>query len=65
MNSDAHMKIPIAFTRKRFRENLRTKRSSNYVVEQLVENRAWLVAANNMGLTVADDELREVDHADP
>ena len=30
-----------------------------YVVEQLVENRVWLVAAHNMGLTVADDELRE------
>jgi len=30
------------------------------VVDQLVDNRTWLIAAKNMGLTVADDELREV-----
>jgi hypothetical protein len=30
------------------------------VVNQLVDNRTWLIAARNMGLTVADDELREV-----
>jgi len=29
------------------------------VVNQLVDNRTWLIAARNMGLTVADDELRE------
>jgi hypothetical protein len=30
-----------------------------YVVEQLVDHRLWLIAAHNMGLTVSDDELRE------
>ncbi len=30
------------------------------VVNQLVDNRTWLIAARNMNLTVADDELREV-----
>jgi len=30
------------------------------VVDQLVDNRTWLVAAKNMGLTVTDAELREV-----
>ena len=30
------------------------------VVDQLIDNRTWLIAAKNMGLTVADDELREV-----
>ena len=29
------------------------------VVDQLVDNRTWLIAAKNMGLTVADDDLRE------
>jgi peptidyl-prolyl cis-trans isomerase D len=29
-----------------------------YVVEQLVDNRVWLIAAHNMGLAVTDDELR-------
>lgn len=31
-----------------------------YVVEQLVDNRVWLIAAKNMGLTVADEDLRDV-----
>lgn len=31
-----------------------------YVVEQLVENRAWLIAAQNMGITVTPDDLRDV-----
>ncbi len=31
-----------------------------YVVEQLVENRVWLVAAKNMGLTIANEDLRDV-----
>jgi hypothetical protein len=30
-----------------------------YVVEQLVDSRVWLIAAHNMGLTVSDDDLRE------
>jgi SurA N-terminal domain len=30
-----------------------------YVVEQLVDNRVWLIAAKNMGLTVADEDLRD------
>jgi peptidyl-prolyl cis-trans isomerase D len=30
-----------------------------YVVEQLVDHRVWLIAAHNMGLTVSDDDLRE------
>ena len=30
-----------------------------YVVEQLVDNRVWLIAAKNMGLTVSDEDLRE------
>ncbi|HLZ34386.1 MAG TPA: SurA N-terminal domain-containing protein [Nitrospira sp.] len=30
-----------------------------YVVEQLVDNRVWLIAAKNMGLTIADEDLRE------
>ena len=30
------------------------------VVDQLIDNRTWLIAAKNMGLTVADDDLREV-----
>src|SRR6185437_11504409 len=30
-----------------------------YVVEQLIDNRVWLIAAHNMGLTVSDDDLRE------
>lgn len=29
------------------------------VVDQLIDNRTWLIAAKNMGLTVANDELRE------
>lgn len=30
-----------------------------YVVEQLVDHRVWLIAAHNMGLSVSDDDLRE------
>jgi len=30
-----------------------------YVVEQLVDNRVWLVAAQKLGLTVADEDLRD------
>jgi alkylhydroperoxidase family enzyme len=30
------------------------------VVDQLIDNRTWLIAAKNMGLTVANDDLREV-----
>jgi hypothetical protein len=30
-----------------------------YVVEQLVDNRVWLIAAKNMGLTIADEDLRD------
>ncbi|HTL61145.1 MAG TPA: SurA N-terminal domain-containing protein [Nitrospira sp.] len=30
-----------------------------YVVEQLVDHRVWLIAAHNMGLTVSNDDLRE------
>lgn len=30
-----------------------------YVVEQLVDNRVWLIAAKNMGLIVADEDLRD------
>jgi hypothetical protein len=30
------------------------------VMDQLVDNRTWLIAAKNMGLTVADGDLREV-----
>jgi len=30
------------------------------VIDQLVDNRTWLIAAKNMGLTVADADLREV-----
>jgi peptidyl-prolyl cis-trans isomerase D len=30
-----------------------------FVVEQLVDNRVWLVAAKNMGLTVSNDDLRD------
>jgi peptidyl-prolyl cis-trans isomerase D len=29
------------------------------VVEQLIDNRVWLVAARNMGLTVSDGDLRD------
>lgn len=29
------------------------------VLDQLVDNRTWLIAAKNMGLTVTDEELRE------
>ena len=29
------------------------------VVDQLIDNRTWLIAAKNMGLTVANDDLRE------
>jgi peptidyl-prolyl cis-trans isomerase D len=29
-----------------------------YVVEQLVDHRLWLIAAHNMGLSVSDEELR-------
>ncbi|HSF67334.1 MAG TPA: SurA N-terminal domain-containing protein [Nitrospiraceae bacterium] len=29
------------------------------VLDQLVDNRTWLIAAKNMGLTVTDQELRE------
>ena len=31
-----------------------------YVVEQLIENRLWLSVAKEMGLTVSDDDLRDV-----
>jgi SurA-like protein len=31
-----------------------------YVVEQLVDNRVWLIAAKNMGLTVTDEDLRDI-----
>jgi peptidyl-prolyl cis-trans isomerase D len=30
------------------------------VVDQLIDNRTWLIAAKNMGLTVSNDDLREV-----
>src|SRR3972149_4245247 len=30
------------------------------VVDQLIDNRTWLIAAKNMGLTVAKDDLGEV-----
>ena len=30
-----------------------------YVIEQLVDNRLWLIAAKNMGLTLADEDLRD------
>jgi hypothetical protein len=30
-----------------------------YVVEQMIDNRVWLIAAHNMGLTVSDEDLRE------
>ncbi|NOS83451.1 MAG: hypothetical protein E8D46_16170 [Nitrospira sp.] len=30
------------------------------VVDQLIDTRTWLIAAKNMGLTVSNDELREV-----
>jgi len=29
-----------------------------YVIEQLVDHRLWLIAAHNMGLSVSDEELR-------
>ena len=29
-----------------------------FVVDQLIDNRTWLIAAKNMGLTVADEDLR-------
>jgi peptidyl-prolyl cis-trans isomerase D len=29
-----------------------------FVLEQLIENRMWLIAAQDMGLTVSDDDLR-------
>jgi hypothetical protein len=31
-----------------------------YVVEQLVENRLWLIVAKEMGITVSPDDLRDV-----
>jgi SurA-like protein len=31
----------------------------HYVVEQLVDNRVWLIAAHNLRLTVSEDDLRE------
>jgi SurA-like protein len=31
----------------------------HYVVEQLVDNRVWLIAAHNLRLTVTEDDLRE------
>ncbi|HJT21202.1 MAG TPA: SurA N-terminal domain-containing protein [Nitrospira sp.] len=30
-----------------------------FVVDQLIDNRVWLIAAKNMGLTVSDEDLRE------
>ncbi|MBA5865338.1 MAG: hypothetical protein GDA67_01420 [Nitrospira sp. CR1.3] len=30
-----------------------------FVVEQLIDNRVWLVAAKHMGLTVSDEDLRD------
>ena len=30
-----------------------------YVVEQLIDNRLWLIAAKNMGLTIAEEDLRD------
>jgi len=30
------------------------------VIDQLVDNRTWLIAAKNMGITVDDNDLREV-----
>jgi hypothetical protein len=31
-----------------------------YVIEQLVDNRLWLIAAKDMGITVSDADLREM-----
>ena len=31
-----------------------------YVIEQLVDNRVWLIAAKDMGVTVTDADLREM-----
>ena len=30
-----------------------------YVVEQLIDNRLWLIAAKNMGLSIADEDLKD------
>ena len=30
-----------------------------FVVDQLIDNRVWLIAAKNMGVTVADEDLRD------
>jgi peptidyl-prolyl cis-trans isomerase D len=30
-----------------------------FVVDQLIDNRVWLIAAKNMGLTVSDEDLRD------
>jgi hypothetical protein len=30
-----------------------------YVIEQLVDNRVWLIAAKNMGLTITEEDLRD------
>lgn len=30
-----------------------------FVIEQLIDNRLWLIAAGNMGLTVSEEDLRE------
>lgn len=31
-----------------------------YVVERLIEDRLWLIVSNEMGITVTDDDLRDV-----
>jgi peptidyl-prolyl cis-trans isomerase D len=38
---------------------LKDETIKQYVVEQLVDHRVWLIAAHNMGLTVSDEDLRE------
>lgn len=31
-----------------------------YVIDQLVDNRLWLIAAKNMGIEISDDDLRDL-----
>lgn len=47
------------FYREKVPGEIKDETIKQYVVEQLVDHRVWLIAAHNMGLTVSDDDLRE------
>jgi peptidyl-prolyl cis-trans isomerase D len=47
------------FYRDKGQTDIKDEFLKQFVLEQLIENRMWLLAAKDMGLTVTDDDLRK------